>query len=332
MRGLAYKETVRQYAEARIRFASLVNKMMKDDEFQFELSILIEHYPCHLPSYLELLELFECQKDTLSYSYMKSLAEKKFFEFFKNRSLFVDIVKNSDYEELLSLERLLLRFRNNLYRKPSALWHMLHCQRLVQERSSLTSPKEIGVHLTKIQQEIPTGAMSDELSNHDHLWMASTRRQRNIPYHRHTQTILLRSVANKESPLPVAVDGPHESRRTPLADFFEHSLSFAENFAYQNSFCLGKVALVRLAPNGIAYRHSDHEVNLKNRTRYHLVINSSGNNILVLGTEIAYVKQGEFWKYDNKTMHKSYNDSNTWRTHMIFDVSPSEQSSMKISQ
>ena len=33
-------------------------------------------------------------------------------------------------------------------------------------------------------------------------------------------------------------------------------------------------------------------------------------------------KNGQLLKYENKVMHKSYNNSDAWRTHLVFDMFP----------
>jgi hypothetical protein len=85
---------------------------------------------------------------------------------------------------------------------------------------------------------------------------------------------------------------------------------------------LGRVALIRLEPKKLAYRHTDTEIWLRGRTRYHLVIDAKPGNILFSGDEILEVENGQLLKYENKVMHKSYNESNAWRTHLVFDMFP----------
>ena len=137
--------------------------------------------------------------------------------------------------------------------------------------------------------------------------------------HKHTQAIILRSEQNKTEK-PIRVDGDHESVLTDIGQQFPNTVKFAEQFAKTLKSGLGRVALIKLQPQKMVYRHTDREIYLRNRSRYHLAITDGGGNLLISGTEAAWVKQKELWFFDNKVSHKTYNNSDTPRIQLIFDT------------
>ena len=178
-------------------------------------------------------------------------------------------------------------------------------------------------HLICLREGVDTTPFLEELAGREHLWMGYTQRQSALYYHSLTQTILLRHVSRSNShEIPVCIDGPHESTRSEFSVFLRNSLQFAENFAEQNQLGLGRVALIQLAPHSIAYRHCDTELHLQNRKRYHLVIKAEPTNILCSGDETVPITSGQLFEYDNIASHKSYNDSDAWRIHLVFDAFP----------
>ena len=81
-----------------------------------------------------------------------------------------------------------------------------------------------------------------------------------------THTILLRNVPNKTD-TPHPIDKRHESELTELAKYFDNTLSLVSKIANHLKCGLGSVALVRLKPHGMVYKHSDLSIRLQNRNR-----------------------------------------------------------------
>ena len=171
-----------------------------------------------------------------------------------------------------------------------------------------------------IHQGIDIQPLLAEIVTHDRLWLHNTSRQDAITVQRETQTIYLRSVVK---PFPSGVTSSndvHASRPTGLAGQFPQVMAWVEGFAKVQGGALGRVALVRLAPEGRVYRHIDHGEYYRVRDRYHLVLQSLNGSLLGAGDEWVRMQPGECWWFDNKVAHEAYNASSDWRIHLIFDL------------
>jgi aspartyl/asparaginyl beta-hydroxylase (cupin superfamily) len=99
-------------------------------------------------------------------------------------------------------------------------------------------------------------------------------------------------------------------------------MSLLEQFAVERNATLQRALLVRLQPHGTVYPHIDRGEYYAIRDRYHLPITSPGGSWLCSGGEEIAMREGELWWFDNKATHHSRNDSDEWRTHVIFDLLP----------
>jgi hypothetical protein len=174
-------------------------------------------------------------------------------------------------------------------------------------------------NLILIRKEPDLASIREEIAQNEICWIYNTARQDTIAVHKDTNAIVLRAMKNNDEGF-VAIDGPHESERAPLARLFPHTIDFIERFAADLEGGLGRVALVRLKPRSMVYRHFDGEGWLKGRNRYHLVINSSSGSLMASGAEIKRFGEGDLFLFNNKAMHTAENNSSDWRTHAIFDM------------
>ncbi len=291
--------------------------------YQKTVVYLTHRYPFMFSPYLEKLESLEVidsmrdYEDFLKYTY----AQLKLFLSLKIS--IIEWVRILSFQDVLSLKFLLQRLQRSTKKSlfdTYLLWSISQIVEKVFFEKHNPLPQK---YIIKKESSVDVSAMKEELRHMDPFWFMSTTRQQQLLHHQHTQAIILRIVQNLVE-VPVPVDGPHESVRTTEALLFKNALAFAENFAQTNNLGLGRVALVRLRPNELVYRHTDHEIQLRNRARFHLVVDSSEGNYLMLGDEITHIQEGEFWEYGNKTTHKSYNTSNSWRTNLIFDTYPAQ--------
>jgi hypothetical protein len=175
-------------------------------------------------------------------------------------------------------------------------------------------------NLVLIQKEADLASIREEIFQNEICWIANTARQDNIAVHKDTNAIVLRMLtANKEG-IFTAIDGSHESERSPYWDLFPQTVGLIERFAASLEGGLGRVALVRLKPHSMVYRHYDGEPWLIGRNRYHLVIKSTQGSLMSSGTETRYFSEGDLFLFNNKVMHTAENNSDDWRIHAIFDM------------
>jgi hypothetical protein len=159
-----------------------------------------------------------------------------------------------------------------------------------------------------------------ELNTNAQYWLHNTSRQERIKVQRETNSIYLRSAAKPFPPGVTSGNDVHESKTTAIAKQFPVILGWVEQCADRIGGELGRVTIVRLAPQGRVYRHIDHGEYYKQRDRYHLVLQSKEGSILGAGEEWVRMQAGELWWFNNKALHEAYNESDEWRIHLIFDV------------
>ena len=162
----------------------------------------------------------------------------------------------------------------------------------------------------------------DEITANEVLWLYDTSRQDKVKVQRETNTIYLRSAVKPFPPGVTSGNDVHPSHRTRMANKFPVVLAWAEQFAAARSGELGRVTLVRLAPQGRVYPHIDQGEYYRVRDRYHLVLHSSTGSVLAARDEWVRMHPGECWWFNNKEPHQAYNESDDWRIHLIFDVKP----------
>jgi outer membrane protein assembly factor BamB/orotate phosphoribosyltransferase len=170
-----------------------------------------------------------------------------------------------------------------------------------------------------VRSGIDVAPLLDEVLSHDEAWLIDTGRQDRIRVQRDTNTIFLRSAVRRAD---LQVNENQESRLTPAAELFPQALAFMTEFAQQMECQLSRATIVRLKPHSQVFRHIDEGSYYFLRDRFHLVLKSSLGSVLMSGGEQVRMQEGELWWFDNKQFHESYNESDEWRIHYIFDLLP----------
>ena len=317
-------------SEALNKFHSIVDSSLGDKAYRTQLCLLIKEHPEFIIPYLEVLENFECTYNRTDYARYLKLTYNNLVPTFESSKNFLIILQSATYEELHSYKYLLERIRPLARRNFGQLFKLKRAKLQVEEQLKISEPLDPKEHLVLIEGNVDTTSFKKEIRESEIFWYADTSRQRVLLHHLNTQQLLLRKVTNF-SEIPVLTDGKNESELTEFSKYFPETLSFVNEFAEKMNCGLGRVALVRLSAGNIAYRHADHEIYLKGRNRYHLIVDSREPNILFAGSDYAYIKEGQLWGYGNKKMHKSYNESNTWRVNLIVDMIPPDLHSKAIS-
>ncbi len=316
----------KEYKEARQKYLSILNqKKVRLAHFFSLMTNLIDLCPHFLPPHLEILENLEGHCLTFDYRNFLKISTSIIISTYASTTTQCarDNLAQMDYHETHALYWLIRRItgdkRNIASRKFFDFYRLARLSNIVDDVYTLLQPFTTEASLRCIDRNISVAETLKILKTKEHYWYEWIDRQEAIYNHRATQTIVLRKLLRFEE-YPVAVDGNHESVITEKGKVFHNLLHLIENFAETQHAGLGRVVLVRLCPKSVVYRHYDAEKQLVGRTRFHLVLECKPGNILMSGVDFAKVSPGELWLYGNKVLHRSINDSNDWRTHVIFDM------------
>ncbi|NQV93513.1 aspartyl/asparaginyl beta-hydroxylase domain-containing protein [Candidatus Kaiserbacteria bacterium] len=293
------------------------------DSFSTEMLFLIDKYPFFFPPYLEILEQLESRNRLKEYDEFLILTRRVIMKAL-SKGLFPQILMNIDFFEVFSLEYILIRLTRRRHHKKIDFisgFKLFGLKHAVNKKYKNLQPKISGTFLRCVNPQVNVESILRELEDKEHYWFPFFKRQAYLTFHKHTQTICLRSLIEGKDKDKYK-DNIHESIVTKLGTKFSETLKFVEDFAKEQNASLGRVVLVRLRPQKITYNHFDSEQYLIGRDRYHLVLHSPGEDILRSGTDYAFVKKGELWFFENKSLHISTNNSNNWRLHLIFDIKP----------
>lgn len=173
-----------------------------------------------------------------------------------------------------------------------------------------------------LKQGIDIAPLMAEITDKSAFWLYDPSRQKKLLVQQETQSIFLRRAAKPFPPGVKDARDVHESCLTEIAQEFPVAMNWVEEFVKEIGGELGRVNIVQLAPKGRVYRHTDHGEYYKLRDRYHLVLQSQSGSWMKCGNEEARMHEGELWWFDNKQPHESFNSSEQWRIHLIFDVLP----------
>jgi hypothetical protein len=304
-------------AEAKAGYTRLLEGAMPTSDFYAQIISLALAYPYFFGPYLEMIDYLEARE---LYSERLSLIRftvQKIKEFLasgdlvaearaawtqKEAQILLDILKRAGVAGRTGLRSALLRTQVNLFHS-----------------SVPTGPTPSFRHLVSMDQGIDVLKLQEEIAENEIAWSYDTSRQDIVSHHKDTNAIVLRRLESREGAF-IEIDGPHESKRTPFAEVFPHTMKVIEDFAAKERGGLGRIALVRLKPHSTVYRHFDSEPWLQGRNRYHLVIRSENGSYMTSGSETKLFKEGELFLFDNKVMHTAENRSSDWRIHAIFDM------------
>jgi len=178
-----------------------------------------------------------------------------------------------------------------------------------------------------IRSGIDVAALLDEVQSQPEAWLANTGRQDKIRVQRETNTIFLRGAVPRPD---LNLNENQESRPTPASKSFPRALAFMTQFAEEMDCQLSRATIVRLKPTSQVYRHIDEGSYYFLRDRFHLVLKSSAGSVLMSGGEQVRMQEGELWWFDNKQHHESYNESDEWRIHYIFDTLSNDYSDLAV--
>jgi hypothetical protein len=186
--------------------------------------------------------------------------------------------------------------------------------------STQAPPPRLGFRL--IQPRVEITPLLTEIAEQSAFWLYDTSRQQKLAVQEATQSIFLRRAAKPFPPGITNARDVHDSCPTEMAQEFPVVMNWVEEVARAIGGELGRVNLVRLAPQGRVQRHIDHGEYYKWRDRYHLVLQSRSGSWLKCGNEEVHMQEGELWWFDNKQTHEAFNPSEQWRVHLIFDLLP----------
>jgi hypothetical protein len=179
-------------------------------------------------------------------------------------------------------------------------------------------------YFKKMEYMVPFEGMLNELNSNKSAWDIETSRQKNIRVQRETKSIFLRG-AKKPLPEGLHINDHHECDDSKNVDNFPVIMSWLHGFAKSTGGELGRALLAKLKPKGKVYSHVDEGEYYRIRDRYHVVLESPKGSEMIIGDETVVFKEGEFWWFDNNTVHEAYNRTKHDRVHLIFDVLPRDE-------
>jgi hypothetical protein len=165
------------------------------------------------------------------------------------------------------------------------------------------------------------GNLTAEITRNESLWLVNQNRQQTVRVQQHTQSIFLRSalICNESNASLNNIPG---SRETKIASQFPVTMAVLHRISLDLSSELCRALYARLKPHSMVYRHIDSGDYYRGRNRYHLVLISPSGSPMRAGSELITMAEGELWWFNNKLPHESMNESDGWRTHLIFDLLP----------
>jgi outer membrane protein assembly factor BamB/orotate phosphoribosyltransferase len=182
-------------------------------------------------------------------------------------------------------------------------------------------------HFNLIRSAIDVDPLLEELNSQEQAWLIDTGRQERIPVQRDTNTIFISGAVPRPD---LNINENQETRLTPASKLFPRALAFMTGFAQEMNCHLSRATIVRLKPRSQVYRHIDEGSYYFLRDRFHLVLRSPKGSVLMSGGETVRMQEGELWWFDNKQYHESFNESDDWRIHFIFDLLPAEYGDLAV--
>jgi outer membrane protein assembly factor BamB/orotate phosphoribosyltransferase len=178
-----------------------------------------------------------------------------------------------------------------------------------------------------IRSGIDVAPFLEEVRSQEQSWFINTGRQDSIRVQRDTNTIFLSTAVHRPD---LNINENQEARLTELARLFPNALAFMHAFAEGMNCRLSRATIVRLKPRAQVFRHIDEGSYYFLRDRFHLVLQSPLGSVMMSGGEQIRMREGELWWFDNKQFHESYNESDDWRIHYIFDLLPLDYISLAV--
>lgn len=179
-------------------------------------------------------------------------------------------------------------------------------------------------YFRRVKHNVDVQPFLNEIASIPGAWDVNTGRQDKIEVQREAESIPLRGLVKSKIGNRKRRD-VHESRYTTISRQFIVARAFLQSFAAEQNAELSRAKIVRLLPGRKVYPHVDRGEYYRFRDRYHLILQSSSGSYLKAGDEEVRMQVGELWWFDNNAMHEAYNDGDTDRIHMIFDLLPSSR-------
>jgi hypothetical protein len=151
----------------------------------------------------------------------------------------------------------------------------------------------------------------------------NTLRQVYVTEQKHTESIFLRDTPSLHPNL--LMRNTHDNRNTPLHKEYPRIMSYLREFAVdpkRGNGYLSRVIIARLKPRSDIEEHVDVGAYHMVRKRYHVVLKSVNGSEMGIDGEKFLWKEGEVYWFNNNVPHSVRNNSDEWRTHVIFDLLP----------
>lgn len=172
---------------------------------------------------------------------------------------------------------------------------------------------------------LDTRPLRQELERSRQYWCYNAERQNDFVAQREARGVFL---INADTGLEsgISAGNVQACNFVDVAQNFPIMMLLLEEFAAERRAILQRTLVVRIQPHGRVYPHIDSGAYYDTRDRYHLVLDSRHGSVLSAGDhsvpETVTMLQGELWWFDNRVVHWSDNSSDSWRTHIIFDLLP----------
>jgi Aspartyl/Asparaginyl beta-hydroxylase len=170
-----------------------------------------------------------------------------------------------------------------------------------------------------VHHGVDTAPLLAEVRNNNDAWLANTSRQDRIKVQSETNTIFLRGAVARSD---LNINENQESTPTTASRRFPLAMEFLTKVAAGLKGSLSRATIVRLKPKSHVGVHIDVGSYYLIRDRFHFVLHSPSGSILQSGNEQVKMNAGELWWFNNKQHHSSFNESDDWRIHYIFDILP----------
>lgn len=309
--------------DSRHIYNSYLRKATSNTEFYVRIAEILDNDPYFMPGHLEMLWNAEERHDMYLYRNILNDALRAIDSIFGSNTLRQVLAERWSKLECDALVQLIEVARDqkghSSSRKAKLLVQSFFADALIDVKT-IESPREPR-HM-KMIETVDITKLSEELRNlANYWWQMDTARREKISHHQDTWAFAIRKLS-KNTVAYNPQDGVHESIVTPYGERLKEIHSTVLDFAQRHSLGLGRVAVVSMQPWAQAYRHYDSEEHLVGRDRYHLVLQAGKRNVLSAGDESVIARPGEIWFFDNKVMHRAYNQSRIPRVHVIFDGYP----------
>jgi hypothetical protein len=173
--------------------------------------------------------------------------------------------------------------------------------------------------LQLVEKDVDIRDIRIEILSQLPVFKENTARQRTIKAQRETESVFLRS-AERRGKSDVALEDIHDCTPTGYSADYPLTMGWIEAFAERTGGAIGRALLAKLPPFGRVFRHTDVGEYYRVRDRFHLVIYSPNGTSMVCGGQQVLANEAELWWLNNKKPHESFNPTQDYRIHLIFDL------------